>query len=290
MNILITGATGFIGKHIVNKLYTQHNLFVLARKTSTIESIADKVIVIYDEEDTVKLQEAISENQIDGVIHLASLYLYQHKPEEINELISSNITFGVRLLEAVVKSKVNWFINTGTLFQHYNNEDYNPVNLYAATKQAFEVMAKFYYETSTLNFVTLKLSDTYGPGDTRRKIFNLWKQCAETGEPLNMSPGEQIIDILYIDDVVDGYIKLIEQLIVDDSRELCGKSFSLPSAERMTLKELAKKFEEITNTTLNIKWGALPYRGREVMLPVLSERLNNWEPNVYLEEGILTIV
>jgi hypothetical protein len=89
---------------------------------------------------------------------------------------------------------------------------------------------------------------------------------------------------------VDGYINLIEQLIVDDSRELCGKSFSLPSAERMTLKELAKRFEEITNTRLNIKWGVLPYRKREVMVPVLSERLNNWKPGVYLEKGILTIV
>lgn len=70
------------------------------------------------------------------------------------------------MLEACKKAETKWFLNTGTIWQNYNvsdkSDEYNPVDLYAASKQAFITMAKYYTETSKLRFCTLKLCDTYG--------------------------------------------------------------------------------------------------------------------------------
>lgn len=287
MKILLTGATGFIGRHLFKSLMDKnHEVTILARSSSET-SFANKADILDSDQDFESLRDEISKFEFDGIIHLASLYINQHDPDDISDLIQSNILLGAKLIEIAKKETISWFINTGTLFQHYNNEEYNPVNLYAATKQAFEDLAKYYYETSDLNFVTLKLNDTYGANDTRKKIFNLWMEYANSGETLHMSPGEQKMELLYIEDVLRGFITLINLVESDYKRRYCGKSFSLPSEERISLKRLASIFEEVTGKSLDIKWGALNYRQRDVMEPAdIIERLPGWKQRVFFAEGI----
>ncbi len=170
-------------------------------------------------------------------------------------------------MECAAQAKVKWFINTGTFWQHYEDKKYSPVNLYAATKQAFESIAQFYWETNQIKFCTLKLSDTFGSGDTRQKIFNLWQKIAETGECLEMSPGEQIIDISHIDDIISAFALLAKHLNNNHPEVKNGDIFAVKANERYTLKELAVLFEKATNQKLNINWGGRPYRAREVMEP-----------------------
>ena len=62
-------------------------------------------------------------------------------------------------------------VNTGTSWQHYENSDHRPSNLYAATKQAFEEILNFYATAYPLRVCSLHLSDTYGPNDIRPKLF-----------------------------------------------------------------------------------------------------------------------
>jgi len=286
MNILITGASGFIGKHLFKQLTDNGNsVSILVRANSKADFVDNKqkVVVYRGPED---LSEFLTENKIDGIIHLATLYLYQHKPADISDLINSNITFGTQVLDAACQANVKWFINTGTLFQHFNNDAYNPVNLYAATKQAFEDIAKFYYTVANISFATLKLNDTYGPNDTRKKIFNIWKEFAESGQELKMSPGNQRIDILYISDVVKGFELLVQRLNESPAGSVKGDMFSLPSNERITLKQLAGIYEAASNKKLNINWGGLPYRSREVMEPASVQPLPGWKQDVDFLTGI----
>ena len=185
---------------------------------------------------------------------------------QIKDLILSNVYLGAALLEAAVEANVKWFLNTGTIWQNYipDSQEYCPVNLYAATKQAFIDMAKYYTEISELKFCTLKLCDTYGPDDTRPKILTLFKRIAETGETLDMSPGEQLIDLVYIDDVLDGF----EHLILMLENDACIKNdYVLSSGHPIRLKDLASMYEEITGKVLNINWGGRRYKQREVMIP-----------------------
>ena len=201
-------------------------------------------------------------------------------------MILSNIYLGTAILEALKGSKVKWFLNTGTVWQNYrpNCRRYHPTNLYAATKQAFIDMAAYYVETSRLKFVTLKLSDTFGDGDTRRKLFTILKEASTTGETIQMSPGEQYIDILHIQDVVSGFMHLIQ--LLNDNIKL-GNEYVLAARQRYTLKEIAALFEKVSGKKITINWGGRPYRQREIMQPWKKGKiLPYWQASLSLEEGI----
>lgn len=285
MNILITGATGFIGKNLIDQLILEHNLFVIVKESSEL-NYRESVQTFLFEDNIHELSHWIKSNNIDGVIHLASLFIAQHKTEDIRPLIDSNVYFGTALLEALTGSSINWFLNTGTIWQNrvHDSVEYNPVNLYAATKQAFISIAEFYAQRDSYQFVTLKLCDTYGKNDTRKKIFNLFKQVSTSGETLNMSPGEQVMDIVYIDDVVKGYTTLISLL---DQKSVAEKEYVLSSGKRFSLKQLATIFSEVSGKPLFLKWGGLPYRKNEVMIPwEKGTILPHWEPKVDIYTGI----
>jgi len=293
MKILITGATGFIGKNLVNKLSNEGNqIFITLLPNENNPFIENKIIdFVLDGDYMLKLITFLSENAIDGIIHLASVVQSgDHKSEEVSHLIDTNIKFSVIVLESAVKANVNWFINTGTYWQHYNNEDYSPVNLYAATKQAFMDIAKFYWQTEKIKFCTIKLFDTYGPNDTRPKIFNLWEKVAKNQESLDMSKGEQIIDISHIDDIISAFTLLVNHLNNQNNNNQNGAEYAVKAENRFTLKQLAHIYEETLGVKLNINWGARAYREREVMIPWDNcSVVPGWKPKINISEGIKKI-
>jgi CDP-paratose synthetase len=288
-NICITGTTGFIGENLVKSLRNlgYSSITGIARSKESSEKINGLNIECYlDDGDTEHLTRLFKERNFDTVIHLASLYLKNHQSKQIEDLVISNVLFGTRLLEASVKSTVKHFINTGTFWQHYENKPYSPVNLYAATKQAFEVISQYYRETSSLFFTTLYLNDTYGPGDTRKKILNIWSSMKDS-DVLDMSPGAQKINLLHIDDVVDGYIKLIELVQNGNLSKDSSSSFVLKGKEDLTLRQLSVLFERIAGKKLIINWGGLQYKNREVMS--VWDRgmvVPGWAPRVSIDEGL----
>ena len=116
----------------------------------------------------------------------------------------------------------------------------------------------------------MKLCDTYGANDTRRKIFALFEQIAKTGECLKMSPGEQKLDIVHIDNVVRDFEALAEKL---DNGEQLREEYVVSSGRQKSLKEIAKQYEINHQVKLNIEWGGRPYRKREVMVPYIGHQL-----------------
>lgn len=290
MNILITGITGFIGSNLYKELIKNgHIIYSIVRKQEDFVNLQKNNIVCCLYKDISDLENFFSENKLDGVIHLASKFLVNHNTNDINDLINSNILFSTQLLELSCKNNLKWFINTGTFWQHYNDFDYMPVNLYSATKQAFEAIAKFYTETFNIRFTTLKLNDTYGASDTRSKVFNLWLKLSKSNETLDMSLGEQLMDIVYIDDVVQAYIELVNW--INDSNNIIETSYYISSGHFISLKDLASIFEETIGKKLNINWGAREYRQREIMKPACKGLIvPNWKPKITFKEGINKIV
>ncbi|MCE5225899.1 MAG: NAD(P)-dependent oxidoreductase [Porphyromonadaceae bacterium] len=294
MNILITGATGFIGSNLVNRLIKEnHNLFITIRENTLNPFDEDKIKSLFINSNNLdKSIKFFLENNIEGIIHLASFVQSgDHSIKDIEKLIDSNIKFGTYILEIAIQSNVKWMINTGTYWQNYGDSDYSPVNLYAATKQAFEDIAKYYYEIKDFKFCTLRLFDTYGKGDTRNKIFHLWNKISKSGEVLDMSPGNQIMDFSYIDDVIDAYLLLTDYLHNKSDIIENGSIYYLQSPERYSLKELSKIFEEVSGRKLNINWGKREYKKREVMNPICSNKvLPSFKHKVSIKEGIRKII
>lgn len=286
---LITGATGFVGSHLARRLVKKGwDVHIIIRPQSNLKIISDvieKLTIHRHDETTDRMFDIFSETKPAIVFHLASLFLAQHQSKDIESIIKSNILFGTQLVEAMVTNGAYKMVNTGTSWQHYNNEVYNPVCLYAATKQAFEDILKFYVETSDLKVITLKLFDTYGPGDPRLKLFTLLRKAIEEQTELVMSPGEQLIDFVYIDDVIEGYIMAAKRLI--DNKVLSKEEYAISSGNPISLKELVALYGQITGKPLRVKWGGRSYRPREVMTPRdKGQKLPGWQPTFGLIEGI----
>lgn len=290
MRLLLTGATGFIGSQLAHRLVVEHHaVTVLVRPDSNLEvllPIQSRIQVhIYDGTYT-SLLCALEAAKPDLVCHVASLFLAQHKAEDVGRLITSNLHFPTQLLEAMHQLGIKDFINTGTSWQHFLNQTYNPVNLYAATKQAFESLLTYYIEAAGFNVVTLKLFDTYGPGDTRPKLFSLLRNAARMATTLRMSPGEQILDLVYIDDVLDAFLLAIMRLQEVRKSEV----FAISNPQRLSLKELVRVYTETVGYSLSVDWGGLPYRVREVLVPWTDHvRVPGWQPKMDLRAGIVNM-
>jgi nucleoside-diphosphate-sugar epimerase len=288
MKIFITGATGFIGsnlcRHFHDKNYTVH---IGIRKNSDIGNVQDFVEKIYVYTDSLfDLASYLKENEIDTVIHLASCFIAEHKSEDIDKLVYGNLHFGTYLLEAMKIAGIKNLINTGTSWQHYNNETYNPVCLYAATKEAFEKIIKFYHEAEGLSCITLKLFDSYGENDTRPKLINLLNKFSSEGKILDMSEGDQEINLLHVDDISAGYVIANNILMNKEGAKINGE-YALAARETITLKSLITLFNDISPTQMRVNWGLKPYRKREVMKLWNSyELLPNWQQSIFLREGL----
>lgn len=288
---LLTGASGFIGSRLARRLLaTGWEVHLVLRQHAHLGELADQAgnpdLVCHRHDGSTHGMIAIMERASPLLVfHLASLFLAGHQPEDVERLVQSNLLFGTQLAEAMARCDVRLLVNTGTSWQHYENQDYHPVNLYAATKQAYEALLRYYAEAERLQVVTLKLFDTYGPGDPRPKLLHLFKRIALTGEALAMSPGEQLIDLVYIDDVLDAFTLAAQRLMMGHVVKL--EDYAVSSGAPLPLRDLAAVYAAATGRSLNIEWGGRPYRPREVMRPWHAGRpLPGWQARVGLAEGI----
>ena len=287
---LITGAAGFIGGALTRRLLADGwEVQALLGRTCRREALADVAgsVRVHDHDGSVLgMLGILQEARPDVVFHLASLFLSDHRPEDLEGLVTSNILFSTQLVEAMVAQRVMRLVNTGTSWQHYGTPGYRPVNLYAATKQAFEDILAYYHDALGLSCITLKLYDTYGPGDQRRKLINILLDAARTGEPLAMSPGEQQLELTHIADVVAAFARAAELLLESEESRL--ESY-LVRGTRLTVRDLVAKVAQITGRPIQVQWGSRPYRPREVMVPVVAgegDLISSWRPRVELNEGL----
>lgn len=287
--VVISGATGFVGANLAKHLVDNNfDVYVIVRENSDLKKLnpIKKNIIIFKYDNKLEnLIDFFSNAKPFVVFHLASNFIAEHKSSQIDGLISSNISFGLHILEAMKVSGVKRLINTGTSWQHYNNEDYNPVCLYAATKQAFEALIEFYVKTESFKVITLKLYDTYGETDTRPKLINLLHKFADEETELKMSPGEQMLNLVHVKDVCNAFVIAYE--LLENKKASFNKSYAIRNQKSYQLKQVIEIFEKITGKKINILWGGREYRKREVMeLWENGENLTNWEAKISLQEGL----
>jgi len=285
---LVTGASGFIGAALTRRLLAEGwEVHLVLRASSSADGLppaGPRLHLHRHDGSTVQLIDIMRAAAPDTVFHLASLFLATHQPADVERLVQANLLFSTQLTEAMAACGVRRLINTGTSWEHYQDAAYNPVCLYAATKQAFSAILRFYVEVHGLRVVTLKLFDTYGAGDTRPKVLNLLKRIANEGTSLAMSPGEQLVDLVYIDDVLDAFLLASAQL---DTQASAMEEYGVSSGQPLPLRAIAALYAQVSGKPLDISWGGRPYREREVMVPWHSYRsVPGWQPKVGLAQGL----
>lgn len=285
MNILMTGATGYIGEKIIYELKNNnYSVTILIRKSSMVTDIKEKVdeVIVIDDYDSI-------ENQLEGknydvYINLCGYYIGNHKNKDILKLFDANAILPTYVTDAFIKNGGKYIIHTSSYYQCYNNEQFNPVNLYASTKRAYEDVLKYYTKQYDVCAYVLQLFDTYGADDTRNKVFNLVRRLNKT-EELDMSKGEQKMYFCYIDDVVAAYIKSLD-LIVKEKINV-KKKYSIRAEETIELKTFVNMYMDAIGYYKKINWGKRPYMEREILNPTnYGEVLPGWKPRVSYKEGI----
>ena len=279
--LLITGSQGFIASNFINRFKDKYNFLQIIRdKKKNIFLKKNKDYHIYKKRNINNLITFLKKNKPKLVIHFGSLFIAEHKPNQINKLIESNVLFGNHILESMLKSECKKIINIETSWQNYNNSrQYNPSCLYAATKEAFKKILFFYHKAHEFNVINIKLFDTYGSNDKRKKIFNyLLKK-----KKLNLTRGMQKINLLHVDDVCDGIERCSSILL---KKNVSFIDYGLGSKKNYTLKLLIKKFIKINNLSIKIFWCKKKYKVREIFKPYNKyEKIPGWKEKVNIKNG-----
>ncbi len=264
--ILVTGANGFLGSAVCAALMAEkYDVVAMVRDGADcvrLNQLCPDIVYAKIDPDWAQIETVLANTKPDLVIHTAAAMDGGDDIASAERLVNANILNPIRLLAAAYAQKIKGFITVGTAWQHYGQADYDPVNLYAASKQAFDDMAR-YYAAAGLPVVSLHMFDTYGPQDPRPKLVNLLCRLAKTGDTMSMSPGEQEIDLIHADDAAAAFVASAKGIL--DGSLKGFHTFAVSGGQPMPLRQLVTLFENITGKTCAIDWGARPYRPREVM-------------------------
>lgn len=286
---IITGATGYIGSHLLKYLLGKGwEVHIVADPKfgyAYIEDVLPQIDVFEYNGNICSLCAYFIGIKPNVVFHLAAAVITNYQPTQVPVLIQGNVQFGTEILEAMKASGTKLIVGTGSYWQNYNCEDYNPVDLYAATKEAFEKILKYYTEAAGIRAITLRLFDVYGTNDKRPKLWNILKQKAGTEDVLELSPGNQILDMVYINDVCAAYEQAY--ILLYDNSNIKNEVYGVYTNNRKPLKEIVELYQSLLDKPVHVHFGGKPYRNREVMMPTDKLRLlPGWVCRTSLEEGL----
>lgn len=279
MIVVVTGGTGYVGSHVAAHCAGRGwEVHLLTRPSGVIPTFLEGQVTRHDIDNSFEsIRDVLKSVSPQCVLHLASAPTGNHDLVRVEQLMDANIRFPVRLLEAMRETGVRCFVNTGTFWQHYKGDAaYWPVDFYAATKQAFADLLHHYTDLHGISAITLKLYDNYGPTDPRRKIVTALVDAALAGRILELSAGDQILDLTHVEDLATAFASAAEMA----SRAEPGSNESyFISGERISLKNLVAAIASQSPNGLDARMGARPYRVREVMTPVApgTQMLPGWE-------------
>lgn len=283
MNIIITGATGYVGKNLISSFlkFSNHKLYALVRGNAELPEGVEMI------KDDCDLEVNLSKTNPDLVIHLASYITSRSEMEEFEKLVDSNIIFGTRLLSALKNTSVKHFINVGTFAEyHFNDGELNPTYLYAATKTAFKSVLKYYSELKGFKYVHVVPYSIYGGIDRQKKIMDILFESLDAEKPVDTSEGVQNLDFIHINDVIEFFLRLVERISEVKNNDV----LYLGTGKTHTLREVSELIEKITNRKMNINWGAHPPRERDTFYACAAvgkiQNVLGWKPNISLEEGL----
>lgn len=296
--ILVTGAAGFLGSHLTDRLLADgHEVVGMDNRVSgQTENLDDAFendrFSFYDHDVTEFIHVS---GELDAVLHLASLaspVFYRDYPIKTLKVgaLGTHKTLGL----AKEKNATYLFTSTSEVYgdpevnpqpEDYrgNVDPYGPRSCYDESKRYGESLVRAYRDKHNLDVRVARIFNTYGPRmrlDDGRVIPNFMKQ-ALTGEDLTVyGDGDQTRSFCYVDDMVDGLVSLFESDVETPA--------NIGNPDERTINELADVILDITGSGSGITHEELPPQDPQVRRPDISKaKLElGWEPSIGLREGL----
>lgn len=298
MNILVTGATGFIGSNLVKKLLElQFQVYVLLRQNSSLgkkrlSNLKNLKFINIEIEQLSKQNKDLP--QFDICYHLAS-YGVDYRQQDLNLMVTGNINYTLKLIEFCALNNTRFFINTGSCFEYgITNKDLidedtslNPESIYAATKVSTHYMAEVYAKQNALPLIHVRPFGVYGYNEGLHRIVPQVMRAGIQNKKLQLTYGEQTRDYLFIEDLVQAYIDLSFSQTIK-----CYDTYNICTGNEISIKNLILTICKVCQFDIELfEFGKIPYRNNESMRfvgnnsKIVSQ--TNWKPQVKLEQGIL---
>lgn len=266
--VLVTGAAGFIGFHVAERLLRQGTpVLGIDRMDSTyapeikeanredLQQIAKECNTAFhfENKDLLDLDTGFSEGRLQGVVHLAARAGVRQSTLEPEAYTQGNVLGTLRVLELCRVQGIDRLLfassssvygdDTPPPFSEDANAD-RPLSIYAATKRAGELYCASYAHLHGLRCAALRFFTVYGPRQRPLLAIHKFAHCIEQDEPVHMfGDGSSERSYTYIDDIVDGVMAAWEHL----SRQEAGyfDVFNLGSPETISLSEMIRTLEEV---------------------------------------------
>jgi len=303
MRVLVVGSNGFIGSNLVRRLRDDgKDAIALVRPGGNLSRLRTQGIQDYlecDIKDLPSINKVLREEHPDIVVHLATRYVVQHRPEEVAEITMTNVVGTINILEAIRAEGNIGLINTSSCFVYspknsplLESDPLDPFNLYALTKLQAEEACRFYSSHYGLGIVNLRLFPPYGPGDNARKMIPSFIRSLLAGAAPMMTKGEQRWDYIFIDDVINAYVKVLDSF--EELSKRGFESYNIGTGDTTSVRSIGEMILELMGSKIEPLWGALPERSRE--LTYLCSNIDKvkkaigWAPRTTLREGLISTI
>lgn len=268
--LLVTGASGFLGAHIAAGAAARgHDVRATLRSSSDrrrLKRLAPATATIDHDLADPGQDLASTLAGVDAVIHCAA-YGVDYRQSDFGTALALNVAASMRLAEAAVASGCR-FVHIGTSYE-YGTEDGTldedrrlaPTGIYGVTKAAASLAIQDLARRTGAPIVVVRPFSMYGPLEGDHKFVPMVMAASREGRAVDLTPGDQERDYLYVGDVVTACLDLVAA-----DPFPAGALFNICSGHAITLRTLAgAAVAAAGGDSTTLRWGALPYRPKESM-------------------------
>jgi len=302
-SVLVTGAGGFIGSHLAERLVqedAQVRAFVRYNSRGDVGLLDLLPPITYSKLKIIggDLGDAeavrLAARGVDTVFHLGALVSIPYSYLHPREVIETNIVGTLNVLMAARELGIRRIVHTSTS-EVYGTACYVPIDEthplqgqspYSASKIGADKIAESFHKTFELPVTTLRPFNTYGPRQSARAVIPTIVTQALTGEEVHLGRLEPARDFTFVSDTVDGFLR------VAAAEGVVGEEINLGTGVVVSIRELVKRISSLLGRDLKIVEETdrrRPDKSEVMRLQASAKKaldLLNWQPRVPLEEGL----
>ncbi len=299
--VLITGATGFIGKELALKLlekgYVVHNLDRYITGRYSFEGSNGMINHYANLTDFTTVKDVVREVQPDYVVHLAAISPVSFSYDHYIEVTESNYLGTINLAEACHREVKNFkqFLAAGTSEEYgmalksrngllTEDSKLEPNSPYAVTKVAIDLYLHYMSQAYGFPMTILRPYNTYGRKDNSHFFIERTITHMLKGNEVYLGDKTTVRDWLYVDDHVDAYLKAL------GNKKAIGEVIQICTGKGYTTEETANLIAKLAGFKGKIVWNSTPRRPLDARILIgdnsKAKKLLDWEPKYNLEEGL----
>ena len=283
--LLLTGTTGFVGyKFLLFALSNGFSVIDILRKKNNKNQKIIELRNAYPKKykniffaNNNNLSNQLKNIKADYFINFATLYSNNHSHSQIADFIDSNILFPT-LIYDIVNSKIKKMINFGSMMQHSKDEKLVSKNLYAATKNAFEMITNYYANINNkTKFYNIKFYESFGDNDKRKKIIPTIINNYKKNKTTKIVSKQLSLNIIHTDDIINSIMILLNNKITPGT-------YCIKNTNNIKISKLINTLNKLLNKKIKVKYGNKSITSNNHNnLKILP----NWKPNKDLENKII---